>query len=83
VFWALFGILTGGCSGWLIGGGLACLQHLTLRLVLWLNGDIPWNYSRFLNYANDRLFLQRVGGRYRFIHDSIREHFSSLGDTDS
>lgn len=83
LFWALFGILTGGCSGWLIGGGLACLQHLTLRLVLWLNGDIPWNYSRFLNYANDRLFLQRVGGRYRFIHDSIREHFSSLGDTDS
>ncbi len=83
VFWALFGILTGGCSGWLIGGGLACLQHLTLRLVLWLNGDIPWNYSRFLNYANDRLFLQRVGGRYRFIHDSIREHFYSLGDTDS
>lgn len=83
VFWALFGMLTGGCSGWLIGGGLACLQHLTLRLVLWLNGDIPWNYSRFLNYANERLFLQRVGARYRFIHDSIREHFSSLGDTDS
>jgi DNA polymerase III delta prime subunit len=82
-FWSLFGILTGGCSGWLIGGGLACLQHFTLRLVLWLNGDIPWNYSRFLNYANERLFLQRVGGRYRFLHDSIREHFYSLDETDS
>jgi DNA polymerase III delta prime subunit len=73
--------IIGGLSGGLIGGGLACIQHFVLRLVLWLNGDIPWNYARFLNYANERLFLQRVGGRYRFIHDLLQEHLTSSSKT--
>lgn len=49
------------------------LEHLTLRLLLWRNGDIPWNYTRFLNYAAERLFLKRVGDRYRFIHPFMRD----------
>jgi hypothetical protein len=73
---AIFGLI-GMVSGGIIGGGLACLQHTSLRLILWLNGDIPWNYSRFLNYANERLLLQRVGGRYQFIHVLLQEHFTS------
>ena len=63
---------------WLQGGGFACIQHLALRLVLWSNGCIPWNYARFLNYATERMFLQKVGGRYLFIHDFLREHFSDM-----
>jgi hypothetical protein len=47
-------------------GGEACIRHFFLRLILCLRGYIPWNYARFLNYATDRLLLQRVGGRYRF-----------------
>ena len=75
--WALFGgvIMT---LYWLLGGGFACIQHLALRLVLWSNGCIPWNYARFLNYATERMFLQKVGGRYLFIHDFLREHFSDM-----
>ena len=75
--WPLFGgfIIT---SYWLLGGGFACIQHLALRLVLWSNGCIPWNYARFLNYATERMFLQKVGGRYLFIHDFLREHFSDM-----
>ena len=57
---------------------IGCIQHFTLRLILWLNGYIPWNYARFLNYATERLFLQRVGGRYRFIHALLREHFAQM-----
>ena len=73
-----FGLgLIGIVSGGIVGGGLACLQHFTLRLILWINGAIPWNYARFLNHANERMFLQRVGGRYRFIHDLLQEYFSS------
>jgi DNA polymerase III delta prime subunit len=73
-----FGLeLIGTVSGGIVGGGLACLQHLTLRLILWINGAIPWNYARFLNHANERMFLQRVGGRYRFIHALLQEYFSS------
>ena len=57
-------------------GGLPVIQHFSLRLVLWYNKLIPWNYAKFLDYGSDRLFLQRVGGSYRFIHDFLRQHFA-------
>ncbi len=53
------------------------LNH-SLRIVLYLNGYAPWNYARFLDYATDRLFLQRVGGGYRFIHRLLQEHFAQM-----
>ncbi|MEL7039621.1 MAG: NACHT domain-containing protein [Cyanobacteria bacterium J06592_8] len=56
--------------------GKSIIQHFSLRLVLWFNHYIPWNYAKFLDYATDRLFLQRVGGGYRFIHDLLRQHFA-------
>ncbi|MGD1867619.1 MAG: NACHT domain-containing protein [Phormidesmis sp.] len=80
-FWLLFSFLTGGLSGWLVGGGLACIQHLNVRAVLWINKDIPWNCASFLNYATERRFLERVGGRYRFVHKRIRDYCASSGAT--
>ncbi len=65
-------------------GFLACfsylplLQHLSLRLVLWQSGAIPWNYARFLDYAAERIFLQKVGGGYIFIHRMLMEHFAQM-----
>lgn len=59
-------------------GGLACIQHLALRITLWQSGYINWNYARFLNYCTERLFLQRVGGRYRFIHKLLQDHFAQM-----
>jgi hypothetical protein len=56
----------------------ACIQHFTLRFVLWCRGLAPWNYTRFLDYATERMLLQRVGGRYRFMHDLLRDHFAAL-----
>jgi hypothetical protein len=76
-----FPILTGVMLGLLFGlfrAGEACLKHLTLRLVLYFSGSIPWNYARFLNYATDRIFLQKVGGGYIFIHRMLLEHFATL-----
>jgi hypothetical protein len=67
-----------GLIGSLMRGGLACIQHLAIRLILYLNGYIPWNYARFLDYCTERLFLQRVGGRYRFIHKLLQEHFAAM-----
>jgi DNA polymerase III delta prime subunit len=60
------------------GGGHACIQHFSLRLVLFFSRAIPWNYARFLNYATDRMFLQRIGGRYRFIHKLLQDHFAQM-----
>ena len=59
-------------------GGLAFIQHFILRIVLFFTRFIPWNYARFLNYCTERLFLQRVGGRYRFIHRLLQEHFAEI-----
>ena len=61
-----------------IGGGIACTQHLALRFALCQTDQIPWNYARFLNYCTDRLLLQRVGGRYRFIHRLVLERFAAM-----
>ncbi|HEY9836011.1 MAG TPA: NACHT domain-containing protein [Vampirovibrionales bacterium] len=50
------------------------MKHLIVYLILWRRGDIPWNYSRFLEYLSQRLFLQRVGWQqYRFIHELLRD----------
>ena len=58
--------------------GAACIQHYTLRFVLASNGLTPWRYARFLNYATERMLLQRIGGRYRFIHPLLRDHFAAM-----
>ncbi len=55
----------------LLGGGYICINHFTLRIVLFCTDSISWNYARFLNYTTERLLLQRVGRRYRFMHDMM------------
>ncbi|MBD0343843.1 MAG: hypothetical protein ICV63_03190 [Coleofasciculus sp. Co-bin14] len=57
-------------------GGLACLQHFVLRLLLKQSGAIPGNYAKFLDYATELGFLKREGGRYQFINDSVQKHFA-------
>lgn len=63
-------------------GGLACIQHVVLRLLLKQNKAIPWNYAKFLDYATELGFLERQGGCYRFIHDSVQEHFAQMSLND-
>jgi len=60
--------------------GIAIVQHVTLRFVLHRQGVMPWNYAQFLNYSAERRLLQRIGGRYRFIHRLLMEHFAAMGD---
>ena len=88
-FGLLFGLLS-GLNGALGGGlffglgfglgcgGIACLRHFSLRIMLSRMGYIPWNYSQFLDYAAERLFLQKVGGGYIFIHRMLLEHFAQM-----
>ncbi len=47
-----------------------------MRIILFLPGrEIPWNYARFLSYCVERRLLQRISGRYRFIHRELLDHF--------
>lgn len=70
------GAVYGLFIGLIFGGITACIQHFTLRLILYFNNYITWNYSRFLDYASERIFLQKVGGGYIFIHRMLLEHFA-------
>ncbi|MBP0020710.1 MAG: protein kinase [Cyanobacteria bacterium SBLK] len=74
LFGAIFGLVFGMASP----AGIACLQHLTLRIILYFDRSIPWNYARFLDYATQLIFMQKVGGGYIFIHRLLLEHFATL-----
>jgi hypothetical protein len=75
-----FALMNGLALG-ILGGcvpGAACVQHYALRFVLWCKGPVPLRYTRFLDYATERMLLQRVGGRYRFLHVLLRDHFAAM-----
>ena len=59
-------------------GGQALSQHLALRLVLAWNRYAPLRYDLLLNYCTERLLLQRVGGRYRFMHKLLQDYFARM-----
>jgi len=71
------GLSVGLLAGLLIGG-LACLRHSVVRLLLWRSRAIPLNYPRFLDYAAERILLRKVGGGYIFVHRLLLEYFASL-----
>ncbi len=74
----LFGAVIPGIGFGLGYSGLSYIQHYTLRLVLYCKGYTPWNYARFLDYCTERMLLVRVGGRYRFIHKLLQDHFAQM-----
>lgn len=81
----LGGIISGLSVGIILGvsvglffGGWAYIQHFVLRLVLYFKGYIPWNYTQFLNWSTQLIFLQKVGGGYIFIHRLLLEHFAKM-----
>jgi hypothetical protein len=63
-----FGLLAAG----------VCNKHFILRVIMYFSGYAPWNYARFLDYATERIFLQKVGGGYIFIHRLLLEHFAQM-----
>jgi hypothetical protein len=80
-FLLLCGSLGGTISGLIVGlpnGGIAYIQHMALRLLLWRSNLMPWNYPRFLNLAAEHILLRKVGGGYIFIHRSLLDYFASL-----
>jgi serine/threonine protein kinase/DNA polymerase III delta prime subunit len=81
IYWLIFGPLIGLVSG-LRGGGIACIQHMVLRWLLWAKGFLPWNCTRFLDYASECMLLRKVGGGYIFVHRLLLEYFASLEQHD-
>ncbi len=73
----IFGLSVGLIFG-LIFGLDSVIKHITLRLIIYINSHIPWNYAKFLDHAAKHRFIQRIGGRYRFMHDLLRKHFAQM-----
>ena len=72
------GLLIALFLGICFGGGLAVIQHVCLRIILTRHYPVPWNLARFLTYCHERRLLQQIGGRYRFIHRELLEHFAGM-----
>ncbi|MCU0566655.1 MAG: NACHT domain-containing protein [Oculatellaceae cyanobacterium Prado106] len=73
------GVWSGGLIVALISNaGKACIQHIILRIILYCNNSIPWNYARFLDFASDRLLMRKIGGGYVFFHRMLLEHFARM-----
>ena len=70
--------IAAGISFGLYGTGEACIKHFILRLFLYFSNCIPWHYAGFLDYATERIFMQKVGGGYIFIHRMLLEHFANM-----
>jgi hypothetical protein len=79
-FGLILGSTTGLISG-LRGGGMACIEHFALRLLLWNAGSAPWNYPRFVDYAAERILLRKVGGGYIFTHRLLLDYMATLDST--
>jgi hypothetical protein len=59
-------------------GGLAFIEHWSLRLILAVRGYTPWNLVRFLNHASDLILLRHAGGGYIFLHRLLLDHFAAI-----
>jgi hypothetical protein len=70
-FWIMAGLWAGGRD---------YLRHLSIRTLLWRARLAPWRYARFLDYAVDRLLLQRVGAGYQFMHPLLLDYFAQRQD---
>ncbi len=44
----ILGLLFGICFG-IVRSGTPAIKHFVLRVILWSNGYIPWNYAKFLD----------------------------------
>jgi hypothetical protein len=76
---AMIGLSFGVAAG-LWFGGMACLQHIVVRLILTRSGVIPLDYVHFLDYCADRILLRKVGGGYIFVHRLLMDYFAELDD---
>ncbi|MDB4304273.1 hypothetical protein N9934_05745, partial [Desulfosarcina sp.] len=72
-----FGYLLGFFAVFLFGGH-DLIQHSVLRFLLSRSGWVPIRCGSFFRDATKLIFLQRVGGGFRFIHQSLRDHFCSM-----
>ncbi|MCB0211159.1 MAG: NACHT domain-containing protein [Anaerolineae bacterium] len=72
----IFGLIFGLVGG-LHYGGIFLFQHYLRLYQLNKRTLLPFKLIPFLDQATELIFLQRIGGSYRFIHRSVQEYFAA------
>ncbi|HNB76731.1 MAG TPA: NACHT domain-containing protein [Enterococcus faecalis] len=57
-------------------GGSAVIHHIIIRTILWLSGNTPLLYSKFLEYTCELTLLRQIGGAYEFSHPLLRDYLA-------
>jgi DNA polymerase III delta prime subunit len=57
-------------------GGYFLIRHYIARAMLWVQRRGPWNYTKFLDAATERVLLRNVGGGYIFVHRTLMEYLA-------
>lgn len=74
-------LLSGGLLGLVAGlnrGISAAIKHYSLRITLMLFKKIPMKLVHFLDYSEKLIFINKVGGGYKFLHRSLQEHLAKF-----
>jgi hypothetical protein len=78
-FWMV--VITAFVVLWIIYTGSTILRHYVIRALLASYHLFPWHAKTFLDDANSRVLLRRVGGGYSFLHRLLLDYFADLPDT--
>ncbi len=70
--------LTCGIFTGIHSGGEALINYGIIRLIIFYNKDMSWNYARFLDYCASVGIMRKVGGGYIFAHRYLLEYFAEL-----
>lgn len=54
------------------------IQHLLLRILVYLEGTVPLRYNTFLNKVSTTGLMEKDGGQWRFRHRLIQDYFALL-----
>ncbi|KIG11873.1 Serine/threonine protein kinase [Enhygromyxa salina] len=72
------GVMTASMVSALSFGLLAVIQHMLLRLLLTMSGQLPLHLERPLDHAVSCGLMRRVGGGYMFTSPLLQDYFASL-----
>jgi GTPase SAR1 family protein len=61
-------------------GGLVSVEHLILRVVMGVTGQMPWDVVGFLDEGVESGLLRRVGSGYMFMHGLLQDYFAEMGE---
>jgi magnesium-transporting ATPase (P-type) len=57
-------------------GGAEFIQHWSIRLTLYVYGDTPFFWNKYIKYGKSLTFLRQTGANYSFYHRTLKDYFS-------